>query len=97
MNTFLTIVLAVLLTVFLAGVAIAEDQSCARGGLTFNQPSITDSPGDRIAAEVFTGPEMSNSVALAFNQPSITDSPGDRIAAEVFTGPSMDMYLACNQ
>ncbi len=58
MNTFLTIVLAVLLTVFVASVAIAEDQSCAAGGLAFNQPSVTISPSDRIAPEVWAGPTM---------------------------------------
>ena len=89
MNTFLTIVLAALLTVFLAGVAIAEDRPCAPGGLALHQPSVTDSPGDNIASEVFTGGSgMSPAETLALNQPSITDSPGDNIASEVFTGGS---------
>ena len=95
MNTFLTIVLSVLFTVFLASVAIAGEQSCAPGGLAFNMPSITDSPSDRIVAEVYTGSEMSHSGALAFNEPSITESPSDRIAPEVWTGSNT--YLACNE
>jgi hypothetical protein len=44
MNTVLTVVLALLLTVFLAGVAIAEDHSYMLGGEGIYGPSI--SPGN---------------------------------------------------